>query len=79
MKALIGMQHAAGPAEVGAKGWALARARRAGLPVPDWFALSPSAWRADGRLADGARAELAAALAALCPRGEPVAVRNNFV
>jgi len=79
MKALIGMQHAAGPAEVGAKGWALARARRAGLPVPDWFALSPSAWRADGRLADGARAELATALAALCPRGEPVAVRSSAI
>ena len=71
MLPILRMHDAAGPAELGGKGWALARARRAGLPVPDWFTLTPAAC---GAPLDGA---LDAALAELCPRGEPVAVRSS--
>jgi pyruvate,water dikinase len=73
----------AGIAEFGAKGHALARAARAGLPVPPWFAVTPAA--AAASLAQGGRfawheaphAALAAALKRLCPGGERVAVRSS--
>ncbi|MDH3319388.1 MAG: PEP-utilizing enzyme [Betaproteobacteria bacterium] len=71
MQPILRMHDQAGPAELGGKGWALARARRAGLPVPDWFALSPAACGTQWR------EELAGALAELCPRGETVAVRSS--
>ena len=71
MQPILRMHDAAGLAELGGKGWALARARRAGLPVPDWFVLTPAAC---GTPLEGA---LDAALAELCPGGEPVAVRSS--
>lgn len=73
----------AGFGKVGAKGFALASAARAGLPVPPWFAVTPAAWEVsrtpvkDFVLPPALRAELAAAVAQLCPRGEFVAVRSS--
>ncbi len=92
---------AAGPERLGGKAGALAALKRAHLPIPEWIALSPSAFtdsltqgqRATlARAADGAALtalmqrvrpsaavieEIEAALAALCPGGERVAVRSS--
>jgi pyruvate,water dikinase len=65
-------------APLGGKARALAALRDAGLPIPPWFAVLPDA-------CDPARpepspellAELTAAVAELCPGGEPVAVRSS--
>lgn len=73
MLPILRMHDTAGRAELGGKGWALAQARRAGLPVPDWFTLTPAAC---GARLDGALQE---ALAELCPQGESVAVRSSAI
>lgn len=63
----------------GGKARALARAQRAGLPVPAWFALSSAAFGAevtpDQRTA--ITAAVRDAVRALCPDGELVAVRSS--
>jgi phosphohistidine swiveling domain-containing protein len=63
----------------GGKARALARAERAGLPVPVWCVLSDAACGADPSLSLTAdiRREIALALKRLCPNGEPVAVRSS--
>lgn len=70
-------QDAGATAPIGGKARALARAIRAGLPVPPWFALSTEAWAADGKLREEVRGELAGAIATLCSPGETVAVRSS--
>lgn len=71
MSAIVWPQDGAAARELGGKGAALASAQLAGLPVPDWFAVPPCAAPAE------LEAALAAALARLCPKGEPVAVRSS--
>ena len=64
----------------GGKARALARAVRAGLPVPDWVVVSSEAFAAAAEgsaIAPGVLAEIDAALRALSPRGEAVAVRSS--
>lgn len=70
-------QDADDAAPIGGKARALARAIRAGLSVPSWFAITTDAWTPDGDLLPDARRELADAIARLCPRGETVAVRSS--
>jgi pyruvate,water dikinase len=60
---------------LGGKARALASLRRAGLPIPDWFVLTPAAFAET--LAPAVQADLTAALAELCPKGESVAVRSS--
>jgi pyruvate,water dikinase len=65
-------------ADMGGKAAALARLE--GFPVPDWFVVAPAAaGDPAGSLepAAGVREEITAALARLCPGGEPVAVRSS--
>ena len=40
MKQILRVTDEVGRAELGGKGWALASAQRAGMPVPPWFAVS---------------------------------------
>jgi len=61
----------AAASDLGGKGAALASAQRAGLPVPQWFAVPP--WAALSEI----QGPLAAALAKLSPGGELVAVRSS--
>ena len=70
-------QDADDAAPIGGKARALARASRAGLPVPPWFAISTDAWTSEGSLRAEAKAELAHAIPSLCPNGEMVAVRSS--
>lgn len=51
------------------------------FPIPDWFVVSPEAFTAGQGVAltEAATAELSAAIARLCPQGEPVAVRSSAV
>ncbi|HEY1377247.1 MAG TPA: PEP/pyruvate-binding domain-containing protein [Gemmataceae bacterium] len=63
---------------LGGKARALAALRDAGLPIPPWVVVLPRA--CDPHRPEPSpelRAELAAALAELCPAGEPVAVRSS--
>jgi rifampicin phosphotransferase len=72
---------------VGSKATALASAQAAGLPVPPFFVVLPSAFEHslscssapfDGVMPSGEVAEtIAAALQTMCPLGEPVAVRSS--
>jgi phosphohistidine swiveling domain-containing protein len=85
MKRIIHMHDAAGPRELGAKGYALACAQRAGFPVPPFLAIPPAVCAA-ARTSAGAfefpqalRHELAASLTELCPNGELAAVRSSAV
>lgn len=77
MKFILRAQDEAGAMELGGKGWSLASATRAGMPVPPWFGVSPRACTADLSLSPALKAELASALAELCPGGERVAVRSS--
>ncbi|GAB4466373.1 MAG: hypothetical protein OHK0037_22010 [Elainellaceae cyanobacterium] len=51
------------------------------FPIPDWFVVSPEAFTAGQgmTLTDAVKAELAGAIAYLCPAGECVAVRSSAV
>lgn len=69
MKPILHTKDEASRAELGGKGWALASAQRAGLPVPAWFAVS-ACIPVD-------EAELEKALHELCPDGASVAVRSS--
>jgi pyruvate,water dikinase len=60
---------------LGGKAAALAAAESAGLPVPPWFAVSGDAGSVEPSAAE--RAEIAAAVAELCPDGAAVAVRSS--
>lgn len=64
---------------LGGKAHALARAARHGLPVPDWFVVSPGTASDNHSEAGRAQAwaEIAAAIRVLAPNGEPVAVRSS--
>jgi pyruvate,water dikinase len=79
MNLVIRSSEDARPDDLGAKGWSLASAERAGIPVPPWFAVSPHACSGDLAISPALAAELRAALAQLCPRGERVAVRSSAV
>jgi len=83
---------ATSPATAGGKAAALAALARARLSIPQWFAVSPEAFAASfggdptdsdalARLAPSGdvRAAVDAAVAELCPNGEPVAVRSSAV
>jgi pyruvate,water dikinase len=61
-------------APLGGKARALAALRDADLPIPPWVVALPAAHSAPPA---ELHAELATALAALCPNGEPVAVRSS--
>src|SRR5512138_490531 len=80
---LIVRPEEAGPFVLGGKGYALARARCAGFPVPPFVAIAPAACEAvlaaSGTLIcpKALRQELVAALAEICPNGELVAVRSS--
>ena len=65
--------------ELGSKATALALAGRAGLPVPPWFAVAPSACleSVPPAIRAGAIREIEDAVNALCPNGELVAVRSS--
>ncbi len=71
MKKILRLSDQASRAELGGKGWALASAQRAGMPVPPWFAVS-----ARGSLAEK---ELQEALTELSPDGSSVAVRSSAI
>jgi pyruvate,water dikinase len=75
VSAIVTAVTARGPHEVGAKGWSLARAACAGLKVPPWFAIAPSA--SDLEAVQGHA--LAAAIAALDPDASGLAVRSSAV
>lgn len=72
---------------VGGKALALASAQAAGLPVPPFFVVLPSAFEHSVRATSAPTDRLmpsktiaetiAAALQTMCPRGEPVAVRSS--
>ncbi|MFQ3629337.1 MAG: PEP/pyruvate-binding domain-containing protein [Cyanobacteriota bacterium] len=51
------------------------------FPIPDWFVVSPEAFTAGQGVAltEAVKAELAGAIARLCPAGECVAVRSSAV
>jgi phosphoenolpyruvate synthase/pyruvate phosphate dikinase len=64
----------------GGKARALARAVRAGLPVPEWCVVSSDAFAAAGEgstIAPEVLAEIEAAVRSLGPRGDAVAVRTS--
>jgi phosphohistidine swiveling domain-containing protein len=77
MKLINRIQEEASRNNLGGKGWALASAQRAGMPVPAWFAVTPDARAGNCELSDELRVELARALAELCPNAETVAVRSS--
>jgi pyruvate,water dikinase len=62
---------------LGGKASALAKLTAAGLPIPEWFVLSPAAFDQSGELLPDARIELRDALKRLCPNGESTAVRSS--
>jgi pyruvate,water dikinase len=69
MNQILRVTDEVGRAELGGKGWALASAQRAGMPVPPWFAVSSCT--------SFEKEEVEKALRELCPAGESVAVRSS--
>ena len=76
---ILGPTDAAGSPDAGGKARALARAERAGLPVPQWFVLSASAFHdsRDGSLSPAIARAVADALEHIAPDGQLVAVRSS--
>ena len=70
--AVIWPEDLASPERLGGKAAALASLRRSGLPIPAWFAVA-----ADAERMPGWEAEVSAAVDALTPNGDPVAVRSS--
>jgi pyruvate,water dikinase len=83
MKYVIRDHEADLDAPLGGKARALAALREADLPIPAWFVVRPEAFldshtdAADPRASPAVTAEIADALAQLCPDGAPVAVRSS--
>jgi phosphohistidine swiveling domain-containing protein len=86
MSYVVPLSQALDRAQVGGKAASLALLRAAGLPVPEGFVVTVSAFEASReggaallalRPSAAVKREIAAALAALCPAGEPVAVRSS--
>jgi len=75
--------------ELGGKAWSLNALRHSGLPIPEWFVVSPRAFSSSRTLADRAGAigdwqlaedvalEVSQALRILCSEGQRVAVRSS--
>ena len=86
MKYVLPLSQARDRTQVGGKAASLSLLCAAGLPVPEGFVITEAAFEAS-REGDAAllplrpsaavKREIAAALAALCPGGEPVAVRSS--
>jgi rifampicin phosphotransferase len=76
MKLIYGCDDPATPAEVGGKAAALARLRRASLPIPPWFVIAPQAYEQRDQPHVGQA--IAAALRDL-PGDGPLAVRSSAV
>ena len=76
---ILGPTDAAGSPNAGGKARALARAERAGLPVPQWFVLSASAFHdsRDVSLSPAIARAVADALQNIAPDGQLVAVRSS--
>lgn len=75
MKCILWPTDGAAPEQMGGKAGTLARMESVGLPIPGWFVVSPAAF--ESGLTEALRAEIASALARLCPGGETVAVRSS--
>ena len=75
--------------ELGGKAWSLNALRDSGLPIPEWFVVSPRAYSCsrpaaehagaadDLQIADDVALEVSQALSVLCPEGQRVAVRSS--
>ena len=75
--------------ELGGKAWSLNALRDSGLPIPEWFVVSPRAFGSsrspaeragavdDLRIAEDVALEVSQALRVLCPEGQRVAVRSS--
>jgi len=75
--------------ELGGKAWSLNALRNSGLPIPEWFVVSPRAFGSsrspaeragafdDLRIAEDVALEVSQALRTLCPEGQRVAVRSS--
>jgi rifampicin phosphotransferase len=75
--------------ELGGKAWSLNALRDSGLPIPEWFVVSPRAFSSnrppaeravavhDLQIAEDVALELSQALSVLCSEGQRVAVRSS--
>jgi pyruvate,water dikinase len=88
MKWIINQADADGSTSLGGKAGALAALDWLALPIPPWFVVSPAAFTESAKVTKAEKledivvcesvlAELNAAIAALCPNGERVAVRSS--